>query len=187
MSLRVRLDRLSRIAQIGLVSASLLFAPSSGLAQDGTPRERDKPREIPNIHYFTETPRRDTSLQNFHFFAKIMGNDRLLWSGDLWLAEYDGARLEADLQDINPNCGFEERRKVSRNSGLVLSLTSWDGVDGYGFWLRAYWTHRLPQCDELRNEISWISIPVEIDEGETKIFKGNSGLSVELTRRHWSK
>ncbi|WP_156423727.1 hypothetical protein [Erythrobacter sp. YT30] len=185
MSLHAILDRFPRIALISLVSVSVLLAPSDGLAQDGTPRERDKPREMPNIHYFTETPRRDTALQNFHFFVKVMGKDRQLWSGDLWLAEYDGARIEIDLQDINPKCSYEERRKVSRNSGLVLTLRSWDGVDGYGFWLRSYWTHRLPQCDELRNEISWISIPVELDEGETETFTGNSGLSVELTRQPW--
>jgi hypothetical protein len=163
----------------------LLIAPADAFAQDGTPHAEDKPREFPNYHYFTQTPRRDTALQNFRFSVTVRGGDRLLWAGDLWLSEYEGARVETDLQDVNPKCGFEQRRKKSRNSGLVLTLTTVDRADDYGFWLRAYWEHRLPQCDAPRSVNAWISIPVELTEGETKTFEGDSGLTVEVTRRDW--
>ena len=179
--LRVFLERILGIIGLALV----LVAPA--LAQGAPPREHDKPREMGNIHYFTKTPRRDTSLQNFRFEVRVTGGDRLLWAGELYLSEYEGARFETDLQDINPACSYEERRKISRNSALVLTLTSYDTTDSYGFWLRTYWEHRLPQCGELRSAIAWISVPVEIDEGQTKTFTGDSDLTVELTRRPWTE
>ena len=178
--LRVFLERMLK-----LVLALVLVAPAGVLAQVPPPREGDKPREMENIHWFTLTPRRDTPLQNFRFEVKVTGGDRLLWAGELYLSEYEGARFETDLQDINPACGYEERRKVSRNSALVLTLKTSDHVDGYRFWLRTYWEHRLPQCGELRSAIAWISVPVDIAEGDTRTINGDSGLSVELTRRPW--
>lgn len=180
-NLRVFLERLSGLA----AGALLALAPAAALGQGFPPNERDKPREMENIHYFTTTLRRDTPLQNFRFEVKVTGGDRLLWGGELYLSEYEGARFETDLQDVNPECSYEERRKVSRNSALVLTLTSGDHVDGYGFWLRTYWEHRLPQCGELRSAIAWISVPVQLAEGETKTIEGDSGLRVQLTRRPW--
>ncbi|WP_143738199.1 hypothetical protein [Erythrobacter donghaensis] len=170
----------------GIIAAALLvLAPAAALAQGTPPREHDKPREMENTHWFTKTPRRDTPLQNFRFEVKVTGGDRLLWAGDLYLSEYEGARFETDLQDINPACSYEERRKVSRNSALVLTLKSFDTTDSYSFWLRTYWEHRLPQCGEVRSAIAWLSVPVEIAEGETRTLEGDSGLRVQLTRRPW--
>ncbi|MGB3472987.1 MAG: hypothetical protein WBA51_19395 [Erythrobacter sp.] len=185
-SLRASLDPAFRVFLIGVLTASLFVSAEAGFAQDRSPRDHDKPRSIPNYHILTDTPRRDTAAQNFHFLVKVKGGNRLLGAGDLWLGEYDGARFETDLQDINPTCGFEDRRRSSRNNSLVLSLLPVDLVDGYRFRLKTYWTHRLPQCDELRSDISWINIPVEIEEGETKAFDGDSGLVVELTRKAWT-
>jgi hypothetical protein len=170
----------------GIVLTGLLvFAPAAASAQGYRPTEEDKPREFPNIYYFTQKDRRDTPLQNFRFEVKVTGGERLIWAGELYLSEYEGARIETDLRDINPACSYEERRKVSRNSALVLTLTSVDYVQGYGFWLRTYWEHRLPQCGELRSAIAFINVPVQLAEGESETVEGDSGLRVQLTRLPW--
>jgi len=101
-SLRVRLEPPFSIFPRALVAASLVVSPAAGFAQDLSPRDRDKPWPVPNYHVLTETPSRDAAIQNFRFRVKVKGGDRLLWSGDMWLGEYDGARFDTDLQDINP-------------------------------------------------------------------------------------
>ncbi|WP_152553439.1 hypothetical protein [Erythrobacter longus] len=169
----------------GLACALLIAVPAYAGANAQPPRDRDQPRAIPNYHVLTDTPRRDTAQQDFAFFVSVKGGGRVLWSGELYLAEYNGARLETDLQDVNPACGFDQRRISSRNSALVLTLAPVDLVEGYRFRLKAYWKYRLPDCEEMRSEMVWLNLPVEIAEGETKTFAGSSDFEVELTRRKW--
>lgn len=171
----------------GFVCAVLIAFPTCVSANAHPPRDHDKPRAIPNFHVLTDTPRRDSDEQNFAFFVSVKGAGRVLWSGDLYLAEYNGARLETDLQDVNSACGFDQRRISSRNSAIVLTLAPVDLVEGYRFRLKAYWKYRLPDCDEIRSEMVWLNLPVEIEEGETKTFGGSSDIEVELTRRKWPR
>ncbi|MDJ0978018.1 MAG: hypothetical protein QNI87_05740 [Erythrobacter sp.] len=170
-------------AAIAAGCAAALGAPSQ--AQVHAPRDSDKPRPIPNYHVLTDTPRRNTSQQNFLFRAEISGAGRLLWAGDLHLAEYNGARIETDLRDIDSQCDFSKRRIATRNSGVVLSLAPVDLEEGYRFRLKTFWARRAPDCGVDRTDTSWINQPVEIEVGEPKVFTGDGGLVVRLTRLAW--
>jgi len=185
LSLRVGNSSLQKVAIYATLGAVLFALPAHSGAQDRSARDHDKPRAIPNYHVLTDTPRRNTDEQNFAFFVSIKGRGRVIWAGDLFLAEYNGARIETDVQDVNPSCGFDDRRISSRNNALVLSLSPVDLIEGYRFRLKAYWKHRSPSCEEMRSETEWLNVPVEIAEGETKVLSGDGDLEVELTRRAW--
>lgn len=185
LSLRAGNSSLEKVLLHATLVAILLALPAQSGAQDRSARDRDKPRAIPNYHVLTDTPRRDTAEQNFAFFVSVKGRERVLWAGELYLAEYNGARIETDLQDVNPACGFDDRRISSRSNALVLSLSPVDLIEGYRFRLKAYWKHRLPSCEETRSETEWLNVPVEIAEGETMVLSGDGDLEVELTRRAW--
>ncbi|MEE4288718.1 MAG: hypothetical protein V2J14_05060 [Erythrobacter sp.] len=166
-----------------MLGAMLAVAPAS--AQDRSPKDRDQPRAIPNYHMLTDTPRRDTREQNFVVRATVTGEGRLLWSGDLYLAEYNGARFETDLQDIDPACDYDHRRISSRNSALVLSLAPVDLIEGYEFRLKVHWSRRSQDCAAQRIDTAWINVPAQLPQGEAQTFTGDNGLVVELTRREW--
>lgn len=168
-----------------VLAASVLLVPSTVEARP--PSDSDRPRDIMNYHMLTDTGRRNTHEQNFRFFAEIKTGRRVIWAGELYLAEYNGARIEMDLRDVNPKCDYDQRRVSSRNIGFVLSLNTVDLVDGYRFHLKTYLSRRAPQCDEQRNVLSWLNVPVEIEEGETKAFDGDGGLQVTLTRKKWEE
>lgn len=187
LNLRVGNSPLGKVLFHAAFGAVLLAMPSQSGAQDRSARDRDKPRTIPNYHVLTDTPRRNTTEQNFVFSVSVKGKGRVLWAGDLSLAEYNGARIETDLQDVNPSCGLDNRRISSRSNALVLSLAPVDLSEGYRFRLKAHWTHRLPSCDEMRTETQWLNVPIEIAEGETKVVSGDGDFEVKLTRKAWPK
>lgn len=160
----------------------LLFAAAPAAAQISEPLASDLPRPIPNFQILTDTPRKGTPEQNFRFALAIRGEGATLWAGDLVLAEYNGARIESDIQDTDPACPPEQREIATRRSAIIAEVVPIDLVEGYEFKVYAHWSRRHAGCTAPGQKMTRIDVRVQLAPGETRVIEGDGGLVVEVTR-----
>lgn len=151
-------------------------------AQSHEPMESELPRRLPNFHILTDTPRKGTPEQNFRIRLAITGDGRLLWSGDLVLAEYNGARIESDIQDTDLACPPEKRAVATRRSVIIAKVVPVDLVEGYEFKVYAHWARRHEECAAPGQKVSRIDVRMALAPDETRVVQGDGGLRVEVTR-----
>lgn len=159
-----------------------LAAAVPAAAQMREPLESELPRSIPNFHILTDTPRKGTPEQNFRVRLSITGKGLLLWSGDLVLAEYNGARIESDIQDTDPACPPEERAVATRRSVIIAKVVPIDLAEGYEFKVYAHWARRHDGCAAPGQKASRIDVRVMLAPGEMRVIEGDGGLVVNVTR-----
>ena len=165
-----------------LLIAAALSAANPAKAQSHEPMESELPRPIPNFHILTDTPRKGTPEQNFRVRLTVTGEGRLLWSGDLALAEYNGARIETDIQDTDLACPADERAVATRRSAIIAKVVPIDLVEGYEFKVYAHWARRHEACAAPGQKVSRVDVRVTLAPGETRVVDGDGGLVVEVTR-----
>ena len=178
MSMALQAGRLA-----GMLAAGSLALASPAAAQPDAPLESELPRPIPNYHILTDTPRKGTPEQNFRMTLTLAGEGSTLWSGDLVLAEYNGARIETDIQDTNPACPASAREIATRRSAVIAELVPIDLVEGYEFKVYAHWSRRDPACTAAGQKVSQIDLRVSLAPGETRVLEGDGGLVVRVTRQ----
>lgn len=171
----------SAAAMLALATSWACAAPAA--AQDNAPLASELPRPIPHYHILTDTPRKGTPEQNFRIRLAITGEGQALWSGDLVLAEYNGARIEADIQDTNPACLAEAREIATRRSAIIAEVVPIDLVEGYEFKVYAHWSRRHADCAVPGQKVARIDLRVTLAPGETRVLEGDGGLVVMVTRR----
>lgn len=165
-----------------MAGVSLLFAaPLTAQIRDPLPSEL--PRPIPNFHILTDTPRKGTPEQNFRIALTVTGEGRTLWSGDLVLAEYNGARIESDIHDSDMACSPDLREVATRRSAIIAEVVPIDLVEGYEFKVYAHWSRRHAACAAEGQKVSRINLRVTLAPGETRVLEGDGGLVVMVTRQ----
>lgn len=173
---------MQQLLRTGAAAALAATLASAAAAQQREPMESDLPRPIPNFHILTDTPRKGTPEQNFRVRLSITGEGRILWAGDLLLAEYNGARIESDIQDTDPACPADDRAVATRRSAVIAKVVPIDLVEGYEFKVYAHWARRHEGCTAPGLKVSRIDMRVTLAPGETRIIAGDGGLAVEVTR-----
>ena len=116
-------------------------------------------------------------------FVRVLGGDKTLWSGDLSMANYRGANVTLNVQDVDPRCPIEDRNYAMRRNGVQLRVNPIRQQFSDRYRINVTWTRPSKDCAEQGSRSIGFELQVDLAAGETKTLEGDGGLSVEVTRK----
>ncbi|MDJ0978019.1 MAG: hypothetical protein QNI87_05745 [Erythrobacter sp.] len=170
--------------------SSLAFALAAPLAaQDKRPAPPPPPIEtvqtIPEPAPSRARPQaRSDESRVESVFVRVFGGSAELWSGELSIANYRGASVRINVDDIDPRCPIDPRNYAMRRNGVEFRINpvrQQQRSDRYK--VDVTWTRPSNTCAEMGSRATGFDLQVELPANETKTLEGDGGLRVELTRR----
>ncbi len=166
-----------------LASAALLTVPLS--AQDAF-EEAASPsiQEVRLPASIRIIPSETSNVGAFEIvFVRMSGGNRELWSGDLLVAEYRGATVRLDVQDVDARCPATGGRYATWRDGIELQINPNRSTEDRRFRVGAKWSRASEDCSERGTFETGFKLQVELPANETTVLTGDGGLRVELTPR----
>lgn len=116
-------------------------------------------------------------------FARIIGTEGELWSGNLSMGGTHRAWVKTEIQDVDSKCPAENQRYPTQFHSVQLQVWPNLGRDRLEYRVKANLLRPTESCSENGSKSLGFEVKTELNAGETRVIEGEGGLRVELTRR----